>query len=455
MTKPINRIKTLLSGGWFSVAYQQTRMSFKSLQGRKLKFDGAVNSRHQPPDLEELWRDFNRRLSRLLGLKESGKGGRGPWGGKNSQYYQIGLGCALALALWLGSGVYIVGEDQAGVISQLGKYKYTTASTGLQWHLPYPFQSAALVDLKPVQPIEIGSKNASGAKNSSMLTQDGKLVEARFTVQYQINDAYAFLFNHVDAQTSLAQAGEAAARAVLSQLKLDDLLSRSQETTGFELKQKLQKMLDLYHSGVHVKDVTMQTIRLPAQIQAAFDEALKVTQENARQNKQVEAYSDEILTRARADVAQMVNEAEGHKARVIAQAQGDTERFKQVLAEYAKAPTVVREHMYLETMQQIYADATKVLIENKTAQNLIYLPLDKLLVNSAPLKNTVPDATSSSNGGAAMAHPPAGTTHAAGQPAPALAKDRPPETGSTPVAGAEPTRLREMLRTRDRNDDGR
>lgn len=454
MTKPISRIKTLLSGGWFLVAYQQTQMSFKSLQGQKLKLDGAMNSRHQPPDLEELWRDFNRRLSRLLGLKESGSGGRGPWGGKNGRYYQIGLGCALALALWLGSGVYIVGEDQAGVISQLGKYKYTTASAGLQWHLPYPFQSSALVDLKPVQPIEIGSKNSSGAKSSPMLTQDGKLVEARFTVQYQINDAYAFLFNNVDAQISIGQAGEAAARVVLSQLKLDDLLSRNQETTGFELKQKLQKMLDLYHSGIHVKDVTMQTIRLPAQIQAAFDDALKVTQENERQNKQAEAYSHEILTRARADVAQMVNEAEGHKARVIAQAQGDAERFKQVLAEYSKAPAVVREHMYLETMQQIYAAATKVLIENKTAQNLIYLPLDKLLANNAPPKSTAPDA-SPSNGVAATTNPPAGTTHTAGQPAPALAKDRAPETSSTPAAGADPTRLREMLRTRDRNDDGR
>ncbi|BBO59463.1 FtsH protease activity modulator HflK [Mycoavidus sp. B2-EB] len=433
-------------------------MGFKRLQGRRLNLDGAENSRHQPPDLDELWRDFNRRLSRLFGLKESGSGGRGPWGGKNSHYYQLGLGGAFALVLWLGSGVYIVGEDQAGVISQLGKYKYTTTSTGLQWHFPYPFQSSALVDLKPVQPVEIGSKNASSAKNSPMLTQDGKLVDARFTVQYQIDDAYAFLFNNIDARVSIEQAGEAAARTVLSQLKLNDLLSRSQETTGFEVKQSLQKVLDLYHTGIHVKDVTMQAIRLPAQIQEAFDDALKVTQENERQNKQAEAYSHEILTRARADVAQMINEAEGHKARVIAQAQGDAERFKQVLAEYSKAPQVIREHMYLDTMQQIYADATKVLIENKAAQNLIYLPFDKLLANSALSKSTAPDASQSN--GAATINPPASTPHAAGQPAatvPALAKDRPPETTrSMPAAGADPMRtIRELPRTRDRNDDGR
>ncbi|KAF9396928.1 hypothetical protein CPC16_004261 [Podila verticillata] len=284
-----------------------------------------------------------------------------------------------------------------------------------------------------------------------MLTRDGKLVDARFTIRYQIKDAHAFLFNNVDAQASIAQAGEAAARAVLGKLKLDDLLSHSRETAVFELKQKLQNKLDLYHTGILIKDVTMQTIRWPAQIQAAFDDALKATQENERQKKQANVHSDALLARARADVAQMINEAEGHKARVIAQAQGDAERFKQVLAEYLKAPAVIREHLYLETMQQIYGNATKVLVDNKMTSTLIQLPLDKLLANSAVPQAATPDANPS-KGPAATAKAAAGAAPVAGQ---SSAKDRQQATGLTTPASAEPASLRDMLRTRDRNDDGR
>ncbi|UAW64618.1 FtsH protease activity modulator HflK [Mycoavidus sp. HKI] len=437
--------------------HKRARLGFDRLQGQRLEINGAVNSRNNPPDLDELWRDFNRRLSRLFGLKEAANGGRGPFGGgKNNRYYGIGIGCALLLAIWLGSGAYIVGEGQAGVITQLGSYKYTTTSTGIRWHLPYPFQSCTLVDLIPAQPVEIGgnkSNELAGVKASPMLTRDGKLVDARFTIRYQIKDAHAFLFNNVDAQASIAQAGEAAARAVLGKLKLDDLLSHSRETAVFELKQKLQNRLDLYHTGILIKDVTMQTIRWPAQIQAAFDDALKATQENERQKKQANAHSDALLARARADVAQMINEAEGHKARVIAQAQGDAERFKQVFAEYLKAPAVIREHLYLETMQQVYGNATKVLVDNKMTSALIHLPLDKLLANSAVPQTATPDA-SPSKGPAATAKGAAGAAHVAGQ-SPAPSADRQQATGPTTPASANPASLRDMLRTRDRNDDGR
>ncbi|KAG0322458.1 hypothetical protein BGZ97_006312 [Linnemannia gamsii] len=284
-----------------------------------------------------------------------------------------------------------------------------------------------------------------------MLTRDGKLVDARFTIRYQIKDAHAFLFNNVDAQASIAQAGEATARAVLGKLKLDDLLSHNRETVVFELKQKLQNRLDLYHTGILIKDVTMQTLRWSAQIQAAFDDALKARQENERQKKQANAYSDELLARARADVAQMMNEAEGHKARVIAQAQGDAERFKQVLAEYLKAPAVIREHMYLETMQQIYGNATKVLVDNKITNTLIHLPLDKLLANSAVPQTATPDASPSKEP-AATAKAAAGAAHVTGQPP---AKDHQATTGPTTPASADPASLRDLLRTRNRNDDGR
>ena len=436
-------------------SYQRTQLGFKRLQGQTLELNGAANSRNNPPDLDELWRDFNRRLSRLFGLKEAANGGRGPFGGgKNNRYYGIGIGCALLLAIWLGSGVYMVGEGQAGVITQLGSYKYTTTLTGIRWHLPYPFQSCTLVDLVPAQPVEIGgnqSHESAGVKASPMLTRDGKLVDARFTIRYQIKDAHAFLFNNVDAQASIGQAGEAAARAVLGKLKLDDLLSHNRQTAVFELKQKLQNRLDLYHTGILIKDVTMQTLRWSAQIQAAFDDALKAMQENERQKQQANAYSDELLARARADVAQMMNEAEGHKARVIAQAQGDAERFKQVLAEYLKAPAVIREHMYLETMQQIYGNATKVLVDNKMTSTLIHLPLDKLLANSAVPQTATPDASPSKEP-AATAKGAAGAAQVTGQPP---AKDHQQATGPTTPASADPASLRDLLRTRNRNDDGR
>lgn len=342
-----------------------------------------------PPDLDELWHDFNRRLNRLLGRKGGGGGGgdntsRTPGSGRGGSF-GVGLIIGVALLIWLASGIFIVQEGQVGVVMQFGKYKYTTTS-GIQWRMPYPFQSHEIVNMSQIRSVEIGRNNTvrdTDLKDSSMLTGDENIIDVRFAVQYRIKDAREFLFNNVDAEQSVNLAAQTAVREIVGKSKMDFVLYAGREEIANELVQSIQRILDAYKTGILVTSVTMQSVQPPEQVQAAFDDAVKAGQDRERQKNEAQAYANDVIPRAKGTAARLIEEAEGYKARVVAQAQGDTERFKQVLASYAKAPAVTRERMYIDTMRQVFSNTTKIMVDSHNNNNLLYLPLDKLMAQSA------------------------------------------------------------------------
>jgi membrane protease subunit HflK len=409
--------------------------------------NGNKGGQDGPPDLDELWRDFNRRLNRLFG-RRNGDGGPGPNNVKEGRSGHLGLGIVIGVlvAIYLGSGVYIVQEGQAGVVLQFGRYKYTTGA-GIQWRLPYPFQSNEIVNMSQVRSIEIGRDNmvrSTNLKDMSMLTKDENIIDVRFAVQYRVNDPTAFLFNNVDPEGTVTQAAETAVREIVGKNTMDYVLYEGREQVALQLSQQIQHILDQYKTGILVSSVTMQNVQPPQQVQSAFDDAVKAGQDRERAKNEAQAYANNVIPLASGTAARMVAEAEGYKARVIAQAQGDAARFKQVQAEYAKAPAVTRERMYLDTMQQVYSSATKIIVDSKASSNLLYLPLDKLIeqtkerapAGAAPNPQDNAQAQQGASGGASASSAP-------GVP------------GSSPSGASnsdDAFRSRDALRSRSRDD---
>lgn len=400
-----------------------------------------------PPDLDELWRDFNRRLNGLFGRKGGGNGGGRP----SLDNGKPGRGGAIALlaligvvaVVWLGSGVYIVQEGQAGVVLRFGKYVGTT-NAGVQWRLPYPFESNEVVNMSQVRSIEIGRNGtirATNLKDSSMLTADGNIIDVRFVVQYRIKDAADFLFNNADAEANVAQAAQTAVREIVGSHKMDYVLYEGREQVALALTQSIQQILERYKDGILVTSVTMQNVQPPEQVQASFDDAVKASQDRERQKNEAQAYANDVIPRANGTAARLIQEAEGYKARVEAQAEGDAARFDAVQAAYAAAPAVTRERLYLDTMQQIYSRSSKVLIDAKGNNSMIYLPLDKLLSQ---------DGSGASTSSAPVA-PGAGPRAAA----PTGASDA-VMTDSDLVSpssdATDPLRSRSVFRSRDRSE---
>lgn len=342
-----------------------------------------------PPDLDELWRDFNRRLNGLLGRKDNGGGGQGFGNGSRpagkGSNVGIGLIVAAVVGIWLASGFFMVQEGQTAVILQFGKFKYTTGP-GINWRAPWPIQSAEIVNLSAVRSVEVGRATSikdSNLKDSSMLTQDENIIDVRFTVQYDIQDASEFLFfNKTDRggdEELVTQAAETSVREIVGRNKMDAVLYENREQIAQGLAKSIQSILTAYKTGIRVISVNVQSVQPPEQVQAAFDDVNKASQDRERAISEGQAYANDILPRAKGTAARLKEESEAYRARVVAQAEGDAARFRSVQGEYAKAPQVTRDRIYLETMQQIYSNANKILVDAKSGNNLLYLPLDKLM----------------------------------------------------------------------------
>lgn len=349
------------------------------------------NNGEGPPDLEELWRDFSQRLSALFGKK--------PPGGFNPPPNQprtpnmtprlfgggVGLVIALIIAIWLASGFYIVDASERGVVLRFGRYAETTAP-GLRWRMPWPIESHEIVNLSGVRRLEVGyrgSEKDQVLREALMLTNDLNIVNIQFAVQYLLKDERAYLFNNRDPDEAVKQAAETAIREMVGMNNMDDVLSAQREKIASGTRDLMQEILDRYQTGIEITSVTMQKAQPPAQVQAAFDDAVKAKNDGKRYVNEGEAYANDVIPRAQGAAARLIEEANGYKQRMIATAEGDSSRFTQVLAEYKKAPEVTRERMYLETMQQIYANTSKVMIDAKGQGNLLYLPLDKLMAATA------------------------------------------------------------------------
>ena len=341
-----------------------------------------------PPDLDELWRDFNRKLGQLFGQRGGPQGSGGSSGGSGGMppfLRNLGLGVILgaALLVWLGTGFFIVQEGQQAVITQFGKYK-STVGAGINWRLPYPMQRHELVYVSQIRSVDIGRDNiikATGLRESAMLTEDENIVEIKFAVQYRLNDARAYLFESKNPTEAVVQAAETAVREVVGKMKMDSALADERDQIASRVRSLMQTILDRYKVGIEVVGINLQQggVRPPEQVQAAFDDVLKAGQERERTKNEAQAYANDVIPRAVGAASRLKEEADAYRERIVAQAEGDTQRFKAILPEYQKAPQVTRDRMYTDALQQIYGNVTKVLVDSKQGSNLLYLPLDKII----------------------------------------------------------------------------
>nr|WP_218884173.1 FtsH protease activity modulator HflK [Burkholderia guangdongensis] len=393
-----------------------------------------------PPDLDEMWRNFNRRLSGMFG----GKGGNGlrP---DNGRAARIGIGIVIGvlIAMYAGSGLFVVQEGQTGVVLQLGRYA-GTVEQGVHWRLPYPFGTQDIVDTSQVRSIEIGRNNVvrpSNVKESSMLTRDADVVDVRFAVQYRIRSATDYLFRGADPEHSLMQSAQAAVRSIVGMRSATDVLSQDRDALRQQLTEAIQHDLDRYQTGLEVTGVTMQGVAAPEQTQAAYAEVSGARDAREAAKRAAQAYANDLLPKAQGDAAKMIDDAKSYADRVVSQAEGDAERFKQVYAQYAKAPAVIRERMYLETMQEIYSNSTKIYVGSKTGNSLLYLPLDKIVAQG---RQNAESGTGASSAQGVQA--PAATASASAASASAAPAASAPDAGSS-------VRSRDVLRSRSRDDD--
>ena len=319
---------------------------------------------------------------------------------------------AIVAVIWLGTGFFIVQEGQQAVITQFGGYK-NTVGAGFNWRLPYPIQRHETISATQIRSVDIGRDNvlkATGLRESAMLTADENIVDIKFAVQYRLSDARAYLFESKNPSEAVVQAAETAVREVIGKMKMDAALSEERDQIAPRVRALMQDILDRYKVGIEVVGINLQQggVRPPEQVQASFDDVLKAGQERERAKNEAQAYANDVIPRAVGSASRLKEEADAYKARIVAQAQGDAQRFKSVYNEYQKAPQVTRDRMYLDAMQQIYSNVTKVLVESRQGATLLNLPLEKILqmngmdaltpaLNSAPAQPATP-ALAPSNG---------------------------------------------------------
>ncbi len=374
---------------------------------------GNRNNEQGPPDLDEVVRKLQAKFGGLFGRR--GGGGDGQGGGSN--FATAVLIIVAAAVIWALSGIYIVDEGKRGVVLQFGAYKETT-QPGPHW-FPRFIQRVETVDINMVRSIELGHR----ADEALMLTQDENIIDVKFTVQYQVKDARDYLFNVRDPDQTLREATESAVREVVGQSEMDFVITGGRSEVVDRTKQLVQEILDRYRTGLVVTSLNMQDAQAPEQVQGAFADAVKAREDEQRLKNEAEAYSNDILPKARGNAARMIEEANAYKEKVIAEAEGESARFLNVLAQYEKAPAVTRKRMYLDAMESVLGRSSKLVIDTKGNNNLLYLPVDKLMQQPAMPADGSESGTNSSG------------------------------TSGTPSAPAVPprsdARLRDDLRTRE------
>ncbi len=348
-----------------------------------------------PPDLEDVWRDFNQRLSGIFGGKREGGGrpnggGQGGGGGGGPQlpqfsFKQFGGGvvalAGLLVVVWLASGFYTVNANERAVVLRFGSPVETT-EPGLRWRLPYPIEQHEIVDLSGVRTVEVGYRGAERnrvLREALMLTDDANIINIQFAVQYILKSPEDYLFNNRFPDDSVIQAAETAMREIVGKSTMDFVLYEGREDIAATAQELMQTILDRYETGILISRVTMQNAQPPEQVQAAFDDAVKAGQDRERLRNEGEAYRNDVVPRARGTAARLIEEANAYRERVIANAEGEASRFTQVYNEFSRAPEVTRERLYLETMQQVLSSTSKVMIDASNNGNLMLMPLDKLL----------------------------------------------------------------------------
>lgn len=350
-----------------------------------------------PPDLDEVWRDFNNRIGSLFGNKRGGSGGpRGPRSGGGSGGMPslptgspklLGVLVVVGVVVWALSGFMIVQEGQVAVVTRFGEYS-KTLSPGLQWRVPYPIEQHQMVNIAQLRTFEVGFRGTARNKvlpESLMLTTDENIIDVQYVVQYRLNPDGApdYLFRTSMPDESVRQAAETAMREIVGKKSMDFVLYEGRTEVATEVQSLAQSILDRYRTGIQISTVAIQNVQPPEQVQAAFDDAVKAGQDRERQINEGNAYANQVLPEAQGQVARMVQDAEGYRAKVVGDAEGNTARFTSIESEFSKAPEVTRQRMYLATMQQILESSAKVMVDSDSSNNMLYLPLDKIMSQTA------------------------------------------------------------------------
>ncbi|MGG7604340.1 FtsH protease activity modulator HflK [Massilia sp. BKSP1R2A-1] len=342
-----------------------------------------------PPDLDQLWRDFNARLNRLFGARGNGNNGGGdgggPYRGSSGAGITAGVVAVIVGLIWLASGAFIVQEGQVGVVTTFGKLSHKTGA-GFNWRWPYPIQAHETVNVSQIRTAEIGYRanvRNKQPQEALMLTDDENIIDIQFAVQYTLKDPVQWLFNNRDQDDSVRQIAETAIREVVGKSKMDFVLYEGREKVASDVHQMMQQISDRYALGALITNVTMQAVQPPEQVQEAFDDAVKAGQDRARARNEGEAYANQVIPQARGQAFRLMQDAEAYRSMVVENATGNASRFDQVVAAYAKAPQVTRDRMYIDTMQQIFSSTSKVMVDSRAGNPMIYLPLDKLLQQNA------------------------------------------------------------------------
>ncbi len=349
-----------------------------------------------PPDLDEAFRKLQDSLNGMFGGKKRSGGSSGGGAGRRGGFGLVWIGLVLLLAVWLFNAIYIVDEQEQAVILRFGKY-HETVGPGLNIYFP-PFDRKFQANV---------TRERSYSKQGQMLTEDENIIEVPLTVQYKINDLQAFVLNVEDPEASLQHATDSAVRHVVGSTAMDQVLTEGREAMAGEVKERLQRFLDNYGTGIVVTQVNLQSAAAPREVQEAFDDVIRAREDEQREKNQAESYANGVIPEARGQAQRMLEEASGYRDAVISRAQGEADRFTKLVAEYRKAPEVTRERLYLETMQEVMGNTSKVLVTGDKGQNnLLYLPLDKMINSRGAASERTPAASASGASAQATRLPP-------------------------------------------------
>ena len=359
-----------------------------------------------PPDLDELVKDLKSKVNNVFKLKpkntNNGNGSQPPSDNSGDSGIIKPLPIVIVIFLvWLATGFYIVDQGSRGVVLTFGENTAITLP-GPRWHIPYPIETVEIVNQEQVRTIEVGYRSlGEGAtqqlKESLMLTGDENIIDLQFAVQYNLKSVEDFLFNNRSVESSVRGAAETAIREVVGKSDMDFVLYEGREEIAIKTKSLMQSILDLYQTGINITSVTMQNAQPPQQVQAAFDDAVKAKQDLERQKNEGQAYANDIVPKARGTASRLTAEANGYKISIENEALGNASRFDQILAEYIRAPEVTKKRLFLETQEQIMSTVSKIIIDQKGSNSLLYLPLDKIIQNSSRNNNEVVDPSQASS----------------------------------------------------------
>lgn len=351
-----------------------------------------------PPDLDELFKDLKNKINRVIGGQRSGRGGDNGQTPNNSgpqlsgDSLPIGPIILIIILIWLATGFYIVDQGSRGVVFTFGKNTAVTMP-GPRWHIPYPIETVEVVNLEQVRTIELGYRSSgAGAtsqelRESLMLTGDENIIDLQFAVQYNLKSVQDFLFYNRSAENSVRGAAETSIREIVGKSEMDFVLYEGREEIAVKTRALMQDILDRYQTGINITSVTMQNAQPPEQVQAAFDDAVKAKQDQERQKNEGQAYANDVVPKARGSASRLIAQANGYRVSVENEALGNSSRFEQIMTEYNRAPNVTKQRLFLEAQENIMSSITKIIVDQKESNSLLYLPLDKIIQQSGATRN--------------------------------------------------------------------